>query len=88
MKLKAAHRVRNIEGLECWAKDLANNNNGNCGASYVALVVKNPAANAGDIRDAGLIPGSERFPWRAWQSTPVWLPGEIHGQRILLGYSP
>ena len=26
-------------------------------ASQVALVVKNPLANAGDIRDAGLIPG-------------------------------
>ena len=28
----------------------------------VALVVKNPPANTGDIRDAGLIPGSERSP--------------------------
>ena len=27
-----------------------------CGASQVALVVKNLPANAGDIRDAGLIP--------------------------------
>ena len=27
------------------------------GASQVALVVKNPPANAGDTRDAGLIPG-------------------------------
>ena len=26
----------------------------------VALVVKNPPANAGDMRDVGLIPGSER----------------------------
>ena len=31
-------------------------------ASQVALVVKNPAANAGDIRDAGLIPGLGRSP--------------------------
>ena len=31
-------------------------------ASQVALVVKNPPANAGDIRDAGLIPGSGRYP--------------------------
>ena len=30
------------------------------GASQVALV-KNPPANAGDIRDASLIPGSGRF---------------------------
>ena len=31
-------------------------------ASQVALVVKNLPANAGDIRDSGLIPGSGRFP--------------------------
>ena len=29
--------------------------------SQVELVVKNPSANARDIRDAGLIPGSGRF---------------------------
>ena len=29
-------------------------------ASQVALVVKNPLANAGDLRDASLIPGSGR----------------------------
>ena len=33
-------------------------------ASQVALVVKNPPANAGDIRDAGLILRLGRFPWR------------------------
>ena len=32
------------------------------GASQVALVIKNPPANAGDINDAGSVPGSERFP--------------------------
>ena len=31
-------------------------------ASQVALVVKNPPANAGDVRDLGLIPGSGRAP--------------------------
>ena len=30
----------------------------------VALVVKNPPDNAGDVRDTGLIPGWGRFPWR------------------------
>ena len=30
--------------------------------SQVALVVKNPPANAGDVRDAGTIPGSARSP--------------------------
>ena len=29
------------------------------------------------------------IPWkRAWQPTPVFLPGESQGQRSLLGYSP
>ena len=31
-------------------------------ASQVALVVKNPPTNAGDIRDTGLIPGLGRCP--------------------------
>ena len=30
-----------------------------------------------------------KAPWRrAWQPTPVFLPGESHGQRSLAGYSP
>ena len=30
-----------------------------------------------------------KIPWRrAWQHTPVFLPGESHGQRSLAGYSP
>ena len=33
-----------------------------CGASQVAVVVKNLPANAGDIRDVGSIPGSARSP--------------------------
>ena len=32
------------------------------GASQVVLVAKNPPANAGDIRDKGLAPGSGRSP--------------------------
>ena len=30
--------------------------------SQVAIVVKNPPANAGEVRDTGSIPGSERPP--------------------------
>ena len=30
-----------------------------------------------------------KIPWRRkWQPTPVFLPGKLHGQRILAGYSP
>ena len=32
------------------------------GASHVDLVVKKVSANAGDLRNVGLIPGSGRFP--------------------------
>ena len=59
------------------------------GISQVVLVVKNLPTNSGDVRDTGLIPGSGRFPWkRKWQPTPVFLPGESHGQRSLAGYGP
>ena len=41
----------------------------------------------GFSRDAGF-PWVRKIPWcKAWQSTPVFLPGESHGQR-LVGYSP
>ena len=39
-------------------------------ASQVALVVKNPPANVGDIRDVGFIPGSGRSP-RGGYSSPL-----------------
>ena len=42
-------------------------------------MVKNPAAKAGDIREAASIPESGRSP-------PIFLPGESHGQRSLVGY--
>ena len=30
-----------------------------------------------------------KIPWRReWLPTPVFLPGEFHAQRILVGYSP
>ena len=49
-------------------------------------MVKNLPANAGDM---GSIAGLGRFPWRRkWQTIPVFLPGESHGQRNLEGYSP
>jgi len=52
-------------------------------------VVKNSPANAGDPRGAGLILGVGKIPWRrAWQPTPVFMPGEFHGQRNLAGNSP
>ena len=52
-------------------------------------MVKNPRANAGDIKDVSLIPELRKIPCRrAWQPTTVFLPEESHGQRSLVGYGP
>ena len=49
---------------------------------------KESACNVEDTGGAGSIPGLGRFPWRRkWQLTLVFLPGESHGQRSLVGYS-
>ena len=51
----------------------------------VAAVEKNPPAQAGDLRDR-FAPWAGETPWRrAWQPTPIFLPGESHGQRSLAG---
>ena len=37
----------------------------------------------------GFDPWVRKMPWRrAWQPTPLFSPGESHGHRSLLGYSP
>ena len=37
----------------------------------------------------GFNPSFGKITWRrAWQPTPVFLPGESHGQRSLAGYNP
>ena len=62
-----------------------------CGESYasqMALVVKYPPANAKDKR-LRFDPWLWKIPWRrAWQSIPVFLPGDSHGQMRLVGYGP
>ena len=48
----------------------------------------NLLANTKDVRDVGLDPWVKKIPWRrARQPTPVFLPGESHGQRTLAGYN-
>ena len=40
------------------------------------------------VRDLDSIPRSERFPWKTeWLPTPVFLPGQFHERRSLVGYS-
>ena len=53
-------------------------------ASLVAQMVKNPPA----MQETWV----QSLAWgdplgRAWQPTPVFLPGESHGRRSLVGYS-
>ena len=44
---------------------------------------------AWQFRECGFDPWVGKIPWRRkWQPTPVFLPGESHGQRSLAGYSP
>ena len=50
-------------------------------------MVKNPPASARDVGDAGSIPESERSPGGE-QPTPLFLPGESHGRKSLVGYGP
>ena len=58
-------------------------------APQVVLMVKNSSNNEGDLRDMGLDLWVRKIPWRRkWQPTPVFLPGESHGQWGLVSYSP
>ena len=53
--------------------------------SLVAQMVKDPP----EMRGTGFNPWIGKIPWRkTWQPTPVFLPGECHGQRSLAGYGP
>ena len=53
-----------------------------CGASD-----QESTCNAG--KRFGFDPWTRKIPWRrAWQPTPVFMPGESHGQRSLVGYGP
>ena len=53
-------------------------------------MVKNSHANAGDTGGVGsILAWVGKIPWRKkWQPTPVFLPGQFHGQRSLVGCSP
>ena len=54
-------------------------------ASLRAQPVKSMPA----VQETGFSSWVGKIPWRRkWQPTPVFLPGESHGQRSLAGYSP
>ena len=47
-------------------------------------VVKNPPA----MQETWVRPLGQILWRRKWQPTPIFLPGELHGQRSPVGYSP
>ena len=50
---------------------------------------KEPACQCRRCKRNRFNPWVGKAPWRrAWQPTPVFLPGESHGLRSLMGYSP
>ena len=76
--------------VPCWEWNLGESKENECipylyktinlKASLVAQLVKNlPAMQETQVG---------KIPWRSkWQPTPVFLPGECHGQRKLAGFS-
>ena len=59
------------------------------GGFPVGRVVKNLPVNRGDEQEASPIaPCVVKIPWRKWQPTPIFLPGEAHGQMSLASYRP
>ena len=55
------------------------------GVSLVAQTVNNlPVVQETRVQS----PGQEDALEKGWLPTPVFLPGEFHGQRSLVGYSP
>ena len=59
--------------------------------SWASQVVNatEPACQGRRPKGCSFNPWVGKIPWRrVWQPTPVFLPGESHGQRSLVGYSP
>ena len=53
------------------------------------LSSKEPTCQCRRHKILGFGPWVRKIPWRRkWQPPPVFLPGESHGQRSLVGYSP
>ena len=53
---------------------------------FILGLGRESAYNSGNLNS---IPGVRKIPWRRpWQPTPIFSPGESHGQRSLVGYSP
>ena len=65
------------------------------GWTFMFIYYKYIARSGPDVKestsntDLSSVPEFRRFPWRrAWQPTPVFLPGESPWQKSLAGYNP
>ena len=56
------HGQKSLAGYSSWGHKELDMTEQLTWASQVALVVKNPPANAGDVRDGSVVPGSGRSP--------------------------
>ena len=57
--------------------------------TYFPLWLKQQRIILLQCRRPGFDSGVKRIPWRReWETTSVFLPGELHRQKILAGYSP
>ena len=73
-----AQTIKNLCASACFIRGLPRQLSG-----------KEPTCQCRRHKRHGFNPWVRKIPWRrAWQPTPVFLPGESHGQRSLAGYSP
>ena len=86
-----SHGQRSLAGYSPWGlkeADMTEWTN-TFGAAQVTLMVKNLPSSARNLRDNSFDTWVRKIPWRRkWQPTPVFLPGESHGQRSLVSFSP
>ena len=53
------------------------------------IMVAQMVENQPDVQETRVQSRIRKIPWRReWQPTPVFLPGEFHGQGSVAGYSP
>ena len=78
--------VRGVSKSQTWLKRLGPHACNPVNGLSWCLSGKESACQHGRCRFS---PWVRKIPWkRKWQPTPVFLPGEFHGQRSLAGYSP
>ena len=85
------HYVRDPKGSELnWVLNIDSGFRvKNLGGGYRSAQVAQQKGICFQCRRRTFSPWVGKTPWRRdWQSTPVFLPGESHGQRSLGGYSP